>query len=64
MLSINGGIDRWTPAADLDDIRALPDVEVVVYPEADHAFVHAPERETYRADDAADAWKRAAAFLA
>ena len=64
VLSINGGIDKWTPESDLDDIRALPDVEVIVYPEADHAFVHAPDRPTYRPDDAADAWKRAAAFLA
>ncbi|MEY2398000.1 MAG: carboxymethylenebutenolidase [Actinomycetota bacterium] len=64
VLSINGGIDKWTPASDLDDIRGLPDVEVIVYPEADHAFVHAPDRPTYRPDDAADAWRRVAAFLA
>lgn len=63
VLSLNGGVDQWTPQQDLDDIRALPDVEVVVYPEADHAFVHVPERPTYRADDAADAWQRCAAFL-
>ena len=64
VLSINGGIDKWTPESDLDDIRGLPDIEVVVYPEADHAFVHAPDRPTHRPDDAADAWRRAAAFLA
>jgi carboxymethylenebutenolidase len=63
VLSINGGVDPWTPQADLDEIRALPDVEVVVYPEADHGFVHAIERPSYRADDAADAWARCAKFL-
>ncbi len=64
MLSINGGIDKWTPASDLDELRRLPDIDVVVYPEADHAFVHAPDRPTYRPDDAADAWARCATFLA
>jgi dienelactone hydrolase len=34
-----------------------------VYPEADHGFVHAPERPSHRPDDARDAWKRALAFL-
>ena len=64
VLSLNGGVDQWTPPEDLDDLRALPDIEVVVYPDADHAFVHVPERPTYRADDAADAWKRCVEFLA
>lgn len=64
VLSINGGVDVWTPSTDLDDLRALPDIDVVVYPEADHGFVHAADRPTYRADDAADAWARCAAFLA
>ena len=40
-----------------------PDCEIVVYPEADHGFVHAPERPAHRADDAADAWRRVLAFL-
>jgi carboxymethylenebutenolidase len=64
VLSLNGGVDKWTPASDLDDLRALPDIDVVVYAEADHAFVHAPDRPSYRPDDAADAWKRTIAFLA
>jgi carboxymethylenebutenolidase len=67
-LAIFGGADSYTPPADLDDLRAAwrdrPDCEVVVYPEAEHGFVHDPERPAHRPDDAADAWARALAFLA
>lgn len=66
-LAIFGGSDPYTPAADIDALRAAwadrPDCEIVVYPDADHGFVHAPERDTHRADDAADAWRRVLAFL-
>jgi carboxymethylenebutenolidase len=66
-LAIFGGVDSYTPAADIDALRTAwadrPDCEIVVYPDADHGFVHAPERPTHRADDAADAWRRVLAFL-
>lgn len=66
-LAIFGGIDALTPPEDIDALRAAwadrPDCEIVVYPEADHAFVHAPERPSHRPGDAADAWRRALAFL-
>jgi carboxymethylenebutenolidase len=66
-LAIFGARDGWTPAGDIEALRAAwaerPDCEIVVYPDADHAFVHAPERDTHRADDAADAWRRVLAFL-
>jgi carboxymethylenebutenolidase len=66
-LAIFGGQDSYTPAADIDALRAAwadrPDCEIVVYPDADHGFVHAPERPAHRADDAADAWRRVLAFL-
>jgi carboxymethylenebutenolidase len=66
-LAIFGGVDGYTPAADIDALRAewadRPDCEIVVYPDADHGFVHAPERPTHRADDAADAWRRVLRFL-
>ena len=66
-LAIFGGNDSMTPADDIEALRAAwadrPDCEVVVYPEAEHGFVHAPEREAHRADDAADAWRRVLAFL-
>jgi carboxymethylenebutenolidase len=66
-LAIFGGVDAYTPTADIDALRAAwadrPDCEIVVYADADHGFVHAPERPTHRADDAADAWRRVLKFL-
>ena len=66
-LAIFGAKDVFTPAADVDALRAAwadrSDCEIVVYPEAEHGFVHAPERPAHRADDAADAWRRVLAFL-
>jgi len=66
-LAIFGGVDSFTPAADIEALRGAwadrPDCEIVTYAEADHGFVHAPERPTHRADDAADAWRRVLAFL-
>jgi len=67
-LAFFGGQDHWTPPADIDALRDAwkdrRDCEIVVYPEADHGFVHAPERPVHRPDDAADAWRRTLAFLA
>lgn len=62
VLAILGGDDVWTPP---DDVAALEqtDAEVVVYPGAEHGFVHDPERDVHRPDDAADAWRRVLAFL-
>jgi carboxymethylenebutenolidase len=66
-LAIFGGIDSYTPEADIDALRSAwtnrRDCEIVVYPDADHGFVHVPERPTHRAADAADAWRRTLAFL-
>ena len=36
---------------------------MVRYPSAEHGFVHDPDRPAHRADDAADAWRRAIAFF-
>ena len=63
VLAIVGGLDTLTPADDVEALAALPDVELARYPEAQHGFVHDPDRPTHRADDAADAWRRAVAFL-
>jgi carboxymethylenebutenolidase len=62
VLAIIGSVDPYTPPADVADLQARPNVEVVVYEGADHGFVHDPSRPTHRPDDAADAWARAAAF--
>ncbi len=66
-LAIFGGVDPYTPPDDIAALRVAwadrPDCEIVVYPEADHGFVHAPERPAHRADDAADAWRRTLTFL-
>ncbi len=61
-LAIIGGVDPWTPA---DDVKALEaaGVEVVRYADADHGFAHDDTRPAHRPDDAADAWRRAIAFL-
>ena len=62
-LAVLGGNDTYTPPDDIEALRRLPHVEVVVYPEAEHGFVHDPTRPTHRADAAADAWRRVAEFL-
>jgi carboxymethylenebutenolidase len=63
-LAIIGGRDQWTPPDDVEALRANPKVEVVIYPEAEHGFVHDATRPAHRATDAADAWSRVATFLA
>jgi carboxymethylenebutenolidase len=66
-LAIFGDLDALIPPADVDALRAAwagrPDHKVVVYPGADHAFAHDPDRPVHRPDDAADAWRRCLAFL-
>ena len=66
-IAIFGGEDPWTPSVDIDALRAAwrdrDDCEIVVYPDAEHGFVHGIERAAHRPDDAADAWKRVLEFL-
>jgi carboxymethylenebutenolidase len=65
VLAIFGGVDRWTPAADIEAAKAAGShVTTKVYDEADHGFVHDPSRPAHRADDAADAWRWVVEFLA
>ena len=61
-LAICGSVDQWTPADDIAAAEAAG-VTVVTYEGADHGFVHDDSRPTHRADDAADAWRRAIDFL-
>jgi dienelactone hydrolase len=61
-LALIGEQDPYTPP---EDVAALERTRVTVvrYPEAEHGFVHDPDRPSHRAADAADAWQRAIAFL-
>jgi carboxymethylenebutenolidase len=63
VLAVIGERDVWTPPDDVAALEAVANVTVVRYPDAEHGFVHDPERPAHRADDAADAWRRAVAFL-
>ena len=69
ILGIFGGKDRGiTP----DDVKKFEQtlkqqgkkVEIVIYPDAGHAFENPNNKDGYRPDDAADAWKRTVKFLA
>jgi len=69
ILGIFGGQDRGIP---VDDVKKFEQtlkqlgkkVEIVIYPNAGHAFENPNNKAGYRADDAADAWKRTTKFLA
>jgi carboxymethylenebutenolidase len=69
ILGIFGGKDGGIP---VDDVRKFEQslksmgkkVEITIYPEAGHAFENPNNKGGYRADDAADAWKRTVEFLA
>lgn len=66
-LAIFGDKDPWVPLDGVEALRSAwrdrDDCEIVVYPDADHGFVHGIERPAHRPDDAADAWRRAIDFL-
>jgi carboxymethylenebutenolidase len=62
VLAIVGTEDRWTPEEDIVALEAAG-AQVVRYQGADHGFVHDASRPAHRAADAADAWRRAIAFL-
>jgi carboxymethylenebutenolidase len=55
----------------VDDIRKFEQalkqqgnkVEIVIYPDAGHAFENPNNKTGYRAEDAADAWQRTVKFL-
>ena len=66
-LAIFGGADPYTPAVDIDALRAAwsgrDDCEVDGYEGAEHGFVHDAERPTHRAADAGDALRRTLALV-
>ena len=69
ILGIFGGQDRGIPVDDVKKFeQALKQqgnrIEIVIYPDAGHAFENPNNKTGYRADDAADAWKHTTTFLA
>jgi carboxymethylenebutenolidase len=62
VLAIVGTNDPYTPAAEVAELEAAG-ATVVRYEGAEHGFVHDPSRDAHRPDDAADAWRRAVAWL-
>jgi len=69
ILGLFGGQDRGIPPEDVKKFEQLlkqqgKKLEVVIYPDAGHAFENPNNTAGYRADDAADAWKRTVDFFA
>jgi len=69
VLGIFGGQDRGIPVDDVKKFEAAlkqqgNKVEIVIYPDAGHAFENPNNKTGYRAEDAADAWKHTTSFLA
>ena len=67
VLGLYGAADAGIPVEGLEKLRdaakaAGKTVEIVVYPDAPHAF-HADYRPSYRAEPAADGWKRCIAWF-
>jgi carboxymethylenebutenolidase len=62
VLAIVGTADPYTPAEHVDELEAAG-ATVVRYEGAEHGFVHDASRPAHRADDAADAWRRAMEWL-
>ncbi len=66
VLGIFGGKDRLTesiPAFEQQMKTLGKAIDVHIYPDAGHAFQNPENKTGYRADDAADAWKRTVDFL-
>jgi carboxymethylenebutenolidase len=62
VLAIIGERDHYTPPADVEALEATG-AHVVRYPDAEHGFAHDASRPAHRAEDAADAFDRARAWL-
>jgi len=68
VLGLFGGQDRGIPPDDVRKFEAAmkqlgKKADMVIYPDAGHAFQNPNNKGGYRPDDAADAWKRTVAFL-
>jgi len=68
ILGIFGGKDRGIPVEDVKTFQQTTQqlgkkIEIVIYPDAGHAFENPNNKEGYRAQDAQDAWKHITEFL-
>ena len=69
ILGLFGAKDQGIPPEDVkkfeQSLKQLgKKIDVTIYPDAGHAFENPNNKAGYRADDAADAWKRTVEFLA
>jgi carboxymethylenebutenolidase len=69
ILGIFGGQDRGIPVADVNKFESQlkelgRTIEIHIFPDAGHGFENPSNKERYRADDAAQAWKFTVDFLA
>jgi carboxymethylenebutenolidase len=69
ILGIFGGQDRGLPVEDVKRFeqqlkQSGKQVQIIIYPNAGHAFENPVNKAGYRPDDAADAWKHTLDFLA
>ncbi len=69
ILGLFGAQDQGIPPADVrkfeQDVRQMgKKIDVVIYPDAGHAFENPNNHAGYRPQDAADAWQRTVKFLA
>jgi carboxymethylenebutenolidase len=68
VLGIFGGQDKGIPPEDVRKFQEAmkqrgKQIEIKIYPDAGHAFENPVNKDRYRPEDAADAWKRTLAFL-
>jgi carboxymethylenebutenolidase len=68
ILGIFAGKDRGIPVEDVKKFQQSMQqfgkkIEIVIYPDAGHAFENPNNKEGYRAQDAQDAWKHITEFL-
>jgi carboxymethylenebutenolidase len=69
ILGLFGGQDRGITPDDVHKFEAAmkqagKKIDIKIYDDAGHAFENPNNKEGYRADDTADAWKRTVSFLA
>jgi carboxymethylenebutenolidase len=69
ILGLFGAQDKGIPAEDVrkfeQDLKQMgKKIDVVIYPDAGHAFENPNNKAGYRPQDAADAWNRTVEFLA